>query len=74
MSRAFRFHDYCFSAKAFLLDMQRDPEPNDWIFKYNGVPIVQFRTYNTSSSQKITLGRIKGTNFWVFMEWCEQID
>lgn len=73
MGRTFRFHDYRFSAKEFLADMKRDPEPNDWIFKYDGVPIVQYRTYNTSSSAKITLGRIKGTKFWVFMEWCEDI-
>ena len=74
MGRTFRFHDYRFSAKAFLADMKRDPEPNDWIFNYDGVPIVQYRTYNTSSSAKITLGRIKGTKFWVFMEWCEKVD
>lgn len=66
--------NYCFSAKAFLMDMNRDPTEDDWIFKCNGKRIVEHKTYDTSSFQKITLGIIENTNIWVFQEWCEKVN
>lgn len=65
----------CFSAEAFLTDMGRRPIENDWIYKVNGLPIVQSKTSPTGegNGQTITLGRIKGTDYWVFPEWCKEI-
>lgn len=64
----------CFSAKAFLKDMGRRPFENDWIYKVDGLPIVQSKTSppGEGNGQTITLGRIKGTYYWVFPEWCKE--
>lgn len=65
----------CFSAEAFLNDMDRRPIENDWIYKVDGLPIVQSKTSSPGegNGQTITLGRIKGTDYWVFPEWCKEI-
>lgn len=65
----------CFSAEAFLNDMDRRPIENDWIYKVDGLPIVQSKTSppGEGNGQTITLGRIKGTDYWVFPEWCKEI-
>lgn len=63
-----------FSAEAFLNDMGRRPFENDWIYKVDGLPIVQSKTSppGEGNGQIITLGRIKGTDYWVFPEWCKE--
>lgn len=63
-----------FSAEAFLNDMGRRPFENDWIYKVDGLPIVQSKTSQPGegNGQTITLGRIKGTDYWVFPEWCKE--
>lgn len=64
----------CFSAEAFLNDMDRRPIENDWIYKVDGLPIVQSKTYPAGGGNgtSVTLGRIKGTHFWVYPEWCKK--
>lgn len=71
----FRAKRLYFSAEAFLADMGRQPKEKDWIYKMDGRPIVQSMTSppGEGNGQTITLGRIKGTDYWVFPEWCKEI-
>lgn len=41
----FRAKRLYFSAEAFLADVGRQPRKNDWIYKMDGRPIVQSKTY-----------------------------
>lgn len=70
----FRAKRLYFSAEAFLEDMGRQPKENDWIYKMDGRPIVQSKTYpaGNGNGTSLTLGRIKGTHFWVYPEWCRK--
>lgn len=58
----FRAKRLYFSAEAFLTDMGRQPKENDWIYKMDGRPIVQSKTYPAGGGNgtSVTLGRIKG--------------
>ncbi|WP_275056003.1 hypothetical protein [Faecalicoccus pleomorphus] len=40
----------------------------------DGRPIVQSKTYPAGGGNgtSVTLGRIKGTHFWVYPEWCQK--
>lgn len=70
----FRAKRLYFSAEAFLADVGRQPIKNDWIYKMDGRPIVQSKTYPAGGGNgtSVTLGRIKGTHFWVYPEWCKK--
>lgn len=70
----FRAKRLYFSAEAFLIDVGRQPRKNDWIYKMDGRPIVQSKTYpaGNGNGTSVTLGQIKGTHFWVYPEWCQK--
>lgn len=70
----FTVKNLVFSAEAFLADMGREPVDNDWIYRVDGRPIVESRTSppGGGNGDNITVGRIKGTHFWVYPEWCKK--
>lgn len=64
---------YVFSKTKFFQDMQRFPIPDDWANKYDKTPIVQIRRVIETTGKKSWVGILKGTNYWVYPEWCEAL-
>lgn len=56
-----------FSAEKFYEDMGRGPRPYDWVLKHDGRPVVDVGKVQGNA-------RIKGTGFWVPMEWLELVE
>lgn len=62
---------YAFSKDAFYKDVGRGPLKDDWVLKVDGLEIDDFKK-NHKGTVNYDLGRIKGTHYWVFPEWCKE--
>ncbi|MGJ0961057.1 hypothetical protein ACR75P_05100 [Faecalicoccus pleomorphus] len=63
---------YAFSKDEFYKDVGRGPIKGDWVLKIDGREIDEFRK-KRKNTVNYDLGRVKGTYYWVFPEWCKEI-